>query len=92
MTIHAVGLFDCSDCGTWRGLSNLAGSVPKFVQSADGAAPSIPDAAAQFGNEIEAERKSGGYASVNALRKALYYHTKELGIAQFAKRINTKTQ
>lgn len=61
------------------------------AQSADGAAPSIPDAAAQFGNEIEAERKSGGYASVNALRKALYYHAKELGIAQFAKRINKKT-
>ena len=60
------------------------------AQSADGAAPCIPDAAAQFGNEIEAERKSGGYASVNALRKALYYHAKDLGIAQFAKRINKK--
>ena len=62
------------------------------AQSADGAAPSIPDAAAQFGNEIEAERKSGGYASVNALRKALYYHAKELGITQFAKRNNKKAQ
>ena len=34
---------------------------------------------------------SGGYASVNALRKALYYHAKELGITQFAKRIIGKS-
>lgn len=61
------------------------------TRAAEGDTPSIPDAATQFGNEIEAERKSGGYASVNALRKALYYHAKELGIVQFAKRIKKKS-
>jgi len=44
---------------------------------------SIEDAARQFGNEIEAEKGKGGYATVEALRSALYRQAKELGIAQY---------
>ena len=54
--------------------------------NADGNAPSIAQGAQQFGNEIEAERDTGGYANVEALRTALYKHADELGIAKYKKR------
>ena len=56
------------------------------AEDTDGNAPSIAQAAQQFGNEIEAERETGGYANVEALRTALYKSADELGIAKFKKR------
>jgi len=55
-------------------------------EDASGNAPSIAQAALQFGGEIENEREDGGYSSVDALRTALYKFADELGIAKFKKR------
>lgn len=52
----------------------------------NGNEPSIPQAAAEFGNMIQAEISKGGYSSVDSLRTALYKHADELGLSQFKKR------
>jgi len=56
------------------------------AEEENGSAPSIAQAALQYGNEIEREIKLGGYANIDALRTALYKFEEELGIANFKKR------
>ena len=55
-------------------------------EAAKGNAPSIAQAALQFGGEIASEFDDGGYATTDALRTGLYKFADDLDIGEFKKR------